>query len=416
MPEVDPLLTPWPLDRKALEAIAGEIENILLAGGPECALWHDLTGSRSPFWPDEGSKAQLLTLEAQEELAGFARGLAILQRRTPPLPCAHGIQEGGLKYGPFPGFRDAPIHVRGSSERLGEVVPRHFPAALGGSEQPRIERGSGRLELAQWLASSENRLTARVLVNRLWQHHFGEGIVRTPSNFGALGERPTHPDLLGMLARRLIESDWSIKAMHRLIMLSASYQQSSRASAAALSRDPDNRLLSRMNRRRLDAEQIRDSLLALAGKLDERLGGPAERTQESPRRLIYQAVSRSERSDFGSLFNRANPALHVEKRTDSTVVPQALHLMNDAFVMDCAAELANRAEFTCENDADQRMHALYRLVLGRRATEDEVEQGKAFLEDAGASQPAEKPATRPLAGWAQYAQAVLLSNEFLFVD
>src|SRR5262249_35842783 len=159
---------------------------------------------------------------------------------------------------------------------FGAPVARRFPAVLARSDQTPVLSGSGRLELARWLGSPDNPLTARVLVNRLWQHHFGEGIVRPPSNSGILGERPTQPELLDFLAKRFIDSGWSIKAMHRVMMLTAAYQQSSRASDQSLKIDPENRLFGRMNRRRLEAEALRDGLLAVGERLDARPGGPAD--------------------------------------------------------------------------------------------------------------------------------------------
>src|SRR5262249_26114836 len=156
-----------------------------------------------------------------------------------------------------------------------------------GRQPPPITAGSGRLELARWIARPDNPLTARVMVNRIWQHHFGAGIVRTPSNFGRRGEPPTHPELLDWLAGRVVASGWSVKAIHRRLMLSAAYQRSSQAPGALVVADPENRLWGRMNRRRLDAEELHDSLLALADRLNEKLGGPAEADAASPRRLIY---------------------------------------------------------------------------------------------------------------------------------
>jgi hypothetical protein len=190
-------------------------------------------------------------------------------------------------------------------------------------------------------------------------------------------------------------------------MNSSTYQQSSRAPAAA---DPENRLLGRMTRRRLEAEEVRDSLFTLAGRLDARMGGPAEKDRSSPRRLLYLAVLRADRSDFGSLFDRANPALLVERRNSSTVAPQALHLMNDALIMDQARGLAGRPDVTAETDAARRISLLYRLAFGRPATEEEIAVAREFLADAG-----RVPAGGP-SPWEQYAQALLLSNEFLFVD
>jgi hypothetical protein len=256
-----------------------------------------------------------------------------------------------------------------------------------------------------------------VLVNRLWQHHFGEGIVRTPSNFGVLGEQPTHPELLDFLAARFVESGWSIKSMHRLMMLSATYQQSSRSVAHSLKADPENRLFGRMNRQRLEAEAIHDALLAVAGRLDTRLDGPADSDPMSARRMLYIKTSRTSASGLGPLFDAANAAMHVERRTASTVAPQALLLMNDPLVGDAAARIAKRPEIASQTDLAQRIVALYKLIFGRNPTQAEIDLGRCFIEEAAAN-PFDQPAgaSEPVETLAVYIQALLLSNEFLFVD
>ena len=179
------------------------------------------------------------------------------------------------------------IHLRGRYDRLGDVAPRRFPRLLAGDDQKPITEGSGRLQLANWIASGDNPLTARVMVNRLWQHHFGEGIVRTPNNYGKLGTPPTHPELLDFLSHRFVESGWFMKAMHRAIMLSATYQQSSIPLPAPLKADPDNLLFGRMNRHRLESEALRDSLLSTTGELDSIRGGPALPDLNTTRRTLY---------------------------------------------------------------------------------------------------------------------------------
>ncbi len=243
---------------------------------------------------------------------------------------------------PQAGIHDVRIHIRGNYARLGESVPRRFPRIVAGAQQSPIREGSGRLQLARWLVSPQHPLTARVMVNRIWQHHFGQAIVRTPSNFGKQGERPTHPELLDYLAKRFIESGWSMKAMHRLIMLSAAYQQASEPSPQTLQPDPDNRLFGRMNRQRLEAEAVRDNLLAVAGRLDFTMGGKATRDFNSPRRSLYQMTIRSDRSGFGPLFDMADSDAPVATRTVSTVAPQALFLLNHPFVLRLKTELAQR--------------------------------------------------------------------------
>jgi hypothetical protein len=396
-------------NQSAIEAAARRFAGRVAAAGPEDAVVQDLNGVHSPFWVNDRDDGRYLTPLAQAELQKLAGELESLKAQARPLTYASGIQDGGLRYGPYPGIQDAQVYIRGSYSQLGHGVPRHFPAVLAGREPPTISRGSGRRELARWIARPENPLTARVMVNRIWQHHFGEGIVRTPSNFGRRGEPPTHPELLDWLARGFVESGWSVKALHRRIMLSAAYQRSSQAPAALREADPENRLWGRMNRRRLEAEELHDSLLALAGLLKESPGGPAESDPASPRRLIYLGTSRTHRSDFGSVFDRANPALHVERRTISTVAPQALYLMNHPGIMEQARGLARRPEIAVEVDPARRIAILHHLVYGRPATDEETALGRGFIA-------AVPPGPDAKAPWDLYAQALLLTNAFLFVD
>jgi hypothetical protein len=305
----------------------------------------------------------------------------------------------------YAGIGDCRIHIRGSYERLGDTVPRHFPRVLAGDQQPPITRGSGRLELARWIARPEHPLTARVMVNRLWEYHFGEGLVRTPSNFGKLGERPTHPELLDFLARLFVESGWSVKQIHREIMLSAAYRQASEPPAEALRLDPDNRLWGRMNRQRLEAEAIRDSLLAVSGRLARTQGGPALRDFASPRRTLYLMTIRSDKNGFGPLFDAADPETSVEKRTVSTVAPQALFLLNNSFLLDQTRALAQRV--MGEGPADPgRIRKAYVLLYGRPPTEEEARIGREFLARAGNDE----------AAWQEYCQVLLCANEFIYVD
>jgi hypothetical protein len=339
-------------------------------------------------------------------LTPLIQQLAALKKTTMgAMPFAHGCLEGGIPGTAYAGFHDAKVHIRGSYLRLGEGVPRRFPVLLAGDKQAPISKGSGRLELARWIAGPDHPLTARVLVNRLWQHHFGEGIVRTPSNFGKLGEPPTHPELLDYLARKFIDSGWSIKATHRQIMLSAAYQQSSQPSAEALRLDPDNRLWSRMNRRRLEAEAIRDNLLAVSGKLDLTSGGPATRDFASPRRSLYQMTIRSDRSGFGPLFDMPDSTAPVEKRFNSTVAPQALFLLNDPFVLDQTQTLAKRVRSLAQEDRP-RIEGAYLLLFGRPPSQQELQVGIEFLAQASGVERA----------WEEYCQVLLCTNEFIYVD
>jgi hypothetical protein len=427
MPAVDLALEAWhkagaevgagKMDRLALEKAAREFQEAVEKTGPDNPLAQDLTGIRSPFWVRARDDAQYLSAEARAALAQRAAEVEALKNSAPPLPCAHGTQEGGVRFSLYPGFQDVQVHVRGSYERLGKRVPRQFPRVLAGEDQPPITSGSGRLELARWIASAENPLTARVLVNRIWQHHFGEGIVRTPSNFGTLGTPPTHPELLDYLATRFVASGWSIKAMHRMILLSAAYQQASKVSPESLRLDPNNLLFGRMNRRRLEAEALRDSLLAVCGCLDLREGGPADGDANSRRRMLYLRSSRSNRSGFGTVFDAADASIQVDRRTVSTVAPQALFLMNGQLITEKIGLLVQRTEVAGKEKTGERIGALYRLLSHRPASAEEVAIGRRFIESmTDQATPQKSGAAAPLGAWEAYAQALMLSNEFLFVD
>jgi Protein of unknown function (DUF1553) len=299
------------------------------------------------------------------------------------------------------------LHIRGSYTRLGAKIPRRLPVLFAGDNQPTIVRGSGRLEVAKWVAARDNPLTARVLVNRVWQQHFGEGIVRTPSNFGKLGEAPTHPALLDWLAAQFMEDGWSIKALHRRIMLSAAYQQASTVSPQVVAKDPNNRWFGRMNARRLEAEAIRDAMLAVAGRLDRTRGGPAGLDLDKPRRSLYVQTTRWDRNNYSTLFDAANPDQSTETRTVSTVAPQALFLLNDAFVWNQAQRLAQRLLTEVPDDAG-RIDRAYQLLFGRLPREEEVSIGKAFL---GRVSGRGSEAT-----WTDYLHVLLCSNEFVYLD
>jgi hypothetical protein len=339
---------------------------------------------------------------------GLEKELADLKKQAPaPLTFANGAQEGGVPESPQAGIHNVRIHIRGSYSRLGDMVPRRFLRILAGDQQAPIREGSGRLQLARWLVSPEHPLTARVMVNRLWQHHFGQGIVRTPSDFGKQGERPTHPELLDYLAKRFVESGWSIKALHRLIMLSASYQQSSDPFPETRSADPDNRLFGHRDRRRLEAEIIRDNLLAVAGQLDFTMGGKATRDFNSLRRSLYQMTVRSDRAGFGPLFDMADSTAPVPTRAVTTVAPQALFLLNHPFVMKQKTYLAQRIlQDERIHDNRARIKKAYMLLFGRPPTEEELGIGLDFLIRQGSTTDA----------WESYCEILLCANEFIYVD
>jgi hypothetical protein len=333
----------------------------------------------------------------------------LIRDLLPEPPRALAAQDGGTPGGMFPGIQDVPLHIRGTYTRLGPVVPRHLPEFLG-QKQPPLSKGSGRRELAQWIANPANPLTARVLVNRVWGHHFGEGIVRTPSNFGKLGELPSHPQLLDWLADRFVRDGWSLKRLHRRILLSAVYQQCSVASTESLRQDPENRWLSRMSPRRLEAEAVRDSMLQVAGRLNCGIGGPATPDLNGRRRSLYVQTARQDRSSFSTLFDAANPEQSVEKRTISTVAPQALFLLNSSFVQAQARSVAQRLKSEIPVDEPARIERAYRLLYSRPPRPDEKEIGLSFLAGAGSGGPMTERA------WIDYSHVLLCGNEFTYVD
>jgi Protein of unknown function (DUF1553)/Protein of unknown function (DUF1549) len=378
---------------------------------------------------------------SRERLAALQKELKVLRKQPqPPIQNAVVVQDGGLAKGGFPKFQDAPIYIRGDPYNPGKTVPRGVPRALGVDLEP-ITHGSGRLQLARWLTHPDHPLTARVMVNRLWQHHFGEGIVRTPNNFGELGERPTHPELLDYLAARFIQSGWSLKAIHRLLLLSSTYQQSSIVSPEVLRADPDNRFWGRMNRQRLEAEAIRDSLLAVAGRLNLAQGGPGFEDITFSRRTHYLLAKRPYfdvgPSYFASIFDQPHPSLICEKRDVSTTAPQALFLLNDSFVVEQAKALANRlVRETVGQSAEAKIQKLHLLCLGRLPTLAEIDVGlrltwepaaESVLPFLGASTTGiieQGPLLavsafiprRIAASWTEYCLAIFCINEFIYID
>ena len=363
-----------------------------------------LSDARSPFWIKTDDDEKVLPAEARAAIARLEGEIDTLKKApTPPVEYANGAEEGGVPGSPHAGVHDVRIHFRGRYDHLGDLVPRRFPEILAGANQKPITSGSGRLQLADWLTRGDNPLTARVMVNRIWQQHFGEGIVSTPSNFGKLGTRPSNLELLDYLADRLVQSGWSIKEMHRLIMLSATYQQS--CDNERSNGDPENRLLYHMNRRRLEAEGVRDSLLAAAGRLDRTMGGPSIRDFNVPRRTVYLTTNRSDRSGFRPLFDAADSTAPVDKRTVSTVAPQALFLMNDPFIVEQTKALAKRLT-DGDKDDRTRIQRAYSLLYGRPAMDDEVKIGIEFVNRGGGVEKA----------WQEYCQVLLCANEFIYVD
>ena len=316
------------------------------------------------------------------------------------------------------GNADMTLAIRGNLRRPGPSAPRRFLRILGGAETPLFQRGSGRLDLAEALTSATNPLTARVMVNRVWQQHFGLGLVRTPSNFGLLGEKPTHPELLDWLASRFqgkeaADFGWSLKKLHRTILLSSAYQMASSPNPQAMEKDGDNRLVWRMNPRRLDVESWRDSILTFTGELEGVIGGPPiDDIGASSRRTLYAAVSRNgdrfSSDGFLRLFDFPVPRATSEGRTSSVVPQQSLFLMNSPFMAERAKRLATRLHREA-NTESARIRLAYELLFARPVTTEEEEVGLDFLQSKSAS-------TSPLSLWEQYAQVLLSASEVMYVE
>lgn len=319
---------------------------------------------------------------------------------------------------------DDRVHIRGSSRTLGEPAPRRFVEVLGGTKGSTPASGSGRLDLARRVVDPTNPLTSRVLVNRLWKHHFGEGLVRSTDDFGAMGQTPSNPDLLDRLAADFIKGGWSIKRMHRLMVLSHAYQMSSAAEPEADRVDPTNRLVHRMNVRRLEAEAIRDAMLAVSGRLDLTLFGPSVPTHLTPfmegrgrpsqsgpldgngRRSLYLNVRRNFLSPFLLAFDFPTPASCMGRRNVSNVPAQALTLLNDPFVLERSKLWASRT-IASKATRDERLDSLYRTAFGRAPTDRERQDASTFL---GAESPGQE-----VQAWTDLCHVLMNTKEFIFI-
>jgi hypothetical protein len=295
------------------------------------------------------------------------------------------------------------VYVRGNRENPGEEAPRQFLAVLSPDTPKPFQHGSGRLELAEAVASPDNPLTPRVIANRVWMYHLGRPLVATPGNFGRLGEKPSHPELLDYLAARLIDAKWSLKALHREIMLSDVYALSAMNVTANAAVDPDNKLFWRANRRRLDVEPMRDTLLYVSGELDEARGGEAGKLTDAKnlRRSVYGFVSRRRLDGTLALFDFPNPVSTSDGRIHTATPLQQLFFLNSEFIQQRAAALAKRLEMAGP-DPKERIVSAYRLLWQRAPAASEVKAGLTYLEGGGS--------------WPLYAQALLSSNELLFID
>jgi hypothetical protein len=374
--------------------------------------------------------------EVEAETKAVRARIAELHARYIKVPKAYAVVEGMAA--------NARIHRKGDPKSLGEEAPRGFLTILGGQQAPKDHKGSGRELLANWIADAKNPLTARVMANRLWGYHFGAGIVQTSNDFGSRGRAPTHPELLDYLATRFIEGGWSVKKMHRMIMLSRIYQlasgeerardvKDSRLFAANAAIDVSNDYLWRFNRRRLSAEEVRDSMLSTSGQLDRTMGGehpfPAETTwrfsqhvqffavYDTNRRSVYLMQQRLKKHPFFEVFDGADTNMPVGERPLSTTPLQALYLMNNPFVHEQADQFALRIGMAYDTMPERADYA-FRLAYGRPAKPEEVKEAIAYIEKTKLNLqtlnvPREKYTRIALAS---YCRVLLSSNEFLYVD
>ncbi len=315
------------------------------------------------------------------------------ERKKKALPAQYPFLAGSAEFEP----QDLQVHLRGNPENLGEVTPRRFPLVLSDGKEIALRQGSGRMQLAETVA--HHPLAARVAVNRIWLALFGEGLVRTPSNFGKVGDRPAVPELLEYLAARFVEQDYSVKALVREIVLSQAYQRSSAFHAANAAKDPSNRYLWRQSRRRLEAEAMRDAMLVASGELDRSVGGESKPLDAKfTRRTIYAKTGRFQQDETLSLFDLPAAAVTCEQRVVTNVPLQKLYFLNSDQVVQRAATLAKRIQ---KRDRAAGIQEAYRALFQRDANSKEVAEAKEFLTQGT---------------WAQYAQVLLSSNEFAYVD
>jgi mono/diheme cytochrome c family protein len=362
----------------------------------------------------EDAPVNVPTAQAESILAQPIRdGTAPLRNKIDALNWTHsGAPPRAMALVDRPTPLSSHVLLRGNPGTPGQEVPRRFLEVLSPGNRLPFTNGSGRLELARAIVSPENPLTARVYVNRVWLHHFGEALVKTPGDFGVRTEAPVHHLLLDYLAASFMENGWSTKCLHRLIVLSATYEQSCDSTAEARAADPENNFFSRMNRQRLDFEALRDTLLFVAGKLDTRVGGLPVELESEPfpnRRTVYGLIDRQNLPGMFRTFDFSNPDTSSQRRFHTTVPQQALFLMNSGFVIEQVRRLAQRSEVSGAKSGREKIEALYRILFQRPPDDDELELGTKFLT-------VQSSTDATLSLLERYAQVLLLSNELVFTD
>lgn len=400
-----------------------------------------------PFGVKKNDREKVFTSKAIEQLTSLETEQEALERTLPVKPpMANAVAEEE----PY----QQHVFIGGNVRTLGDEVPKAFPAILTHDEQPEITSTSGRLELARWLSSGDNPLTARVMANRVWQGHFGEGLVRTPNNYGRLGTAPTHPELLDFLTSEFVRRGWSVKEMHRLILLSSAYRMSTETTQQASEKDPDNRLLSHFSRRRMSAEEIRDSLLSIEGTVDFGMGGtlqtgvgqgmtttdqlPPFDVSKSYRRTLYLPLRRANIPKLLTLFDFGDATTSTGARASTNVAPQALFMMNSEFVSRVTEGLARRLLAERRTPAEKRIRQAWLTTLGVEPTAAEVSEALGYLRafeektaekdfqevetsrQDGSHQSPDYPAYyyggATLAAWQSYCRVLLASNDFIYIQ
>lgn len=373
---------------------------------PRKQLLEVLVSRESPtYFPKSQTRRYMSRVETDQFGAKMQEidRMAVKSPNAPPR--AMVVQDADQPYEPR-------IFVRGNPTQQGRRIPRQFLAILSPENRAAFGTGSGRLDLARAIASTQNPLTARVIVNRVWMYHFGEPLVATPSDFGKRSTAPTHPELLDHLATRFMQEGWSLKKLHRWIMTSNVYQQSSAPDAASRAIDPDNKLLWKTHRQRLDFESMRDTLLAISGRLEPRLGGRPVDIANDPQsrvRTVYALVDRQSLPGSFRAFDFASPDQTIERRPRTMVPQQALFAINSPFVVVQAQALAKRPELASQTEAPAKVAALYRLTLNREPTSAELAESLEFVT-------APTDADSKLTAWEQLAQVLLSSNELMYLD
>jgi len=421
--------------------------------GPMESLRLCVFGGESPVMPNEALMSRALGVQ-------FTNPETAIRAKAVTVDFAHpGAPVRAMALVDKAKPKDSPVFIRGEASNRGPIAPRKFLTVLSDEKDEPFKDGSGRLELARRIASRDNPLTARVFVNRVWQWHFGEAIVRTVSDFGTRSEPPTHPEMLDWMATWFMDNGWSLKKLHKLILLSSTYQQSSVANERGMTEDPTNQWLWRANIQRLDFESIRDTFLTLGGKLERDLNGrpftlastsAASRykgmvsdglqPKTSPdRRTIYAMIDRNALPDMFGTFDFANPDMSTGERMLTTVPQQALFMMNSPFIIEQVKNLLAREDFPKDGIDEEKVRFIFRTAFQRQPTAQELLLARDFLSN-DPPEPLPDPALTPQAGddaktrtrkatglkalkpakelnvWERYTQAILQTNELIFVN